>query len=160
MGKEKTTAKIKYLPGILAIALILGIMTAGCSKGKSRSNTKTSDGGTFTLTGIPSEYNGKYAMIDIMSAGGVDLIFGCQAFDTSKNKFTLSGISNEKVSIPMWTWLGAMSKGFSGNKTCDIEVSISDSSETGKGFDVLARKDFKAVKFSDGNAKKAWKDGE
>jgi len=150
----------KFWLGILVIALVLGIMAAGCSKGKNRSKSKTSDGGLFTLTGIPSEYNGKYAMIDVTSAGGVDLIFGCQAFDSSKNKFTLSGISNGKVSIPMWTWLGAKSKGFSGNKTCDIEVSISDSSETGGNFNILARVDFKAVKFSGGNANKAWKDDE
>jgi len=61
-------------------------------------------GGTLTVTDIPSEYNGRYALFDANS-GNVTYIRGYQSVDESTETTTLPQISNGRVSIPLWLWI-------------------------------------------------------
>jgi hypothetical protein len=164
-GLEKTMTNKKLLLATLAIVLAFGMTVSGCSKGSKSSgggsnSSKTGDGGTFTLTGIPSEYNGMYAFLE-GGTGSVDgYYYGFQSNDTSTNTITLPRISNGKVSIPMWHRLLGY-KRFSDDKTFEIRVNITDSSEIPpSGYSKITYVGFKSVKFSKGSATKAWKDAE
>jgi len=97
----------------VTIAAVIGFSMAACSGGGS--------GGTFTVTGIPKEYNGKYAYLFAFSEGGT-LLMGYQ--DKSTKGFTLPRISNGSVAIPLWK-LGITR--YSGDESVIVGVVISDS---------------------------------
>jgi len=103
-------ANKKIMVRMLIIILALGMTVAGCSKsskddvsgeGVGNTTAKSSGGGgsgsTFTLTDIPSKYNGKYARISLI--GDVTLT-GAQ--NITKTAVTLPQISGGKVTIPLW----------------------------------------------------------
>ena len=153
-------ANKKFLLAILAIVLTFVMTVIGCSKSSKSSggNASGSSGGngTFTITGIPSEYDGKYAYLTGMD--GVVIYYGFQSVDASTNSRTLPRISNGKVSLPMWSYIGGLGK-FSGNETFDVSIDIINESEvTNSGISPVVSADFKLVKFSKGSATKAWKD--
>ena len=146
-------ANKRVLLVILAIALIFGMMVVGCGKG-----SKDGGSGVFTITGIPSTYNGKYAML--MGLGG-SVIYGFQSNVGGNIKY--SRISNGKVSIPLWknkdggVDIENVAR-YSGNDIAlGLGVDIYDS-EDGNGSKVTSV-GFLLVKFSNGSATKAWKDG-
>ena len=95
-------ANKKFLVGILAMVLVFGF---------SGSVFAQSGGGTFTLTGIPSRFNGKYVKIHegIANRGlGIQnwvIIQGFQSRSlppTGHRVYTLSRIVNGRVSVPVW----------------------------------------------------------
>jgi len=137
---------------MLVIVLALCMATVGCGKG-----SKGGGGGGFTITDIPSQYNGKYAGLSGL-AGNV--IVGFQINDG--DKITYPRISNGKVSIPLWrdTESGLETKNlvrYSGNDTAlTIGVTIFDSENGGNLAVGIA---FFSVKFSKGNATSSWKEG-
>jgi len=103
-------ANRKIFVGMLVIVLALGMTVAGCSKGSkdngggdgggdttAKSSGGSGSGSTFTLTDIPSKYNGKYARITLI--GDVTLT-GAQ--NITKTAVTLPQISGGKVTIPLW----------------------------------------------------------
>jgi hypothetical protein len=140
-------ANRKFLAGMLAITLALGIV--GCGKGAA------GGGDGFTITGIPSEYNGKYAMLNGLA--GANVIVG---YESNENKLVLSRIANGKVSIPLWRDKdgGVTMKNtvkYSGSDTAlGLAVNIYD--DAGGGGDVVATAAYALVKFSNGNAAKSW----
>jgi len=155
-------ANKKFLLAILVIVLTFAMAVIGCSKssksGGDNASGSSGGNGTFTITGIPSEYDGKYAYLTGMD--GVVIYYGFQSVDASTNTRTLPRISNGKVSLPMWSYIGGLGK-FSGNETFDVSVSIINESEvTNSGISPVASADFKSVKFTKGSATKAWKDKE
>jgi len=86
-------ANKKFLLVILVMALLFGMVVVGCGGGS----------GGFTLTDIPSQYNGKYALLVGVNIANPNLAYvGYQSF-TGKDKNKLCRISNGRVSIPMWT---------------------------------------------------------
>jgi hypothetical protein len=85
------------------------------------SNPGTGSGGTFTVTGIPAKYNGKYAYfvgivnaVESIAVSGYQYTTGTEALNT-----TYTRISNGRVSMP--TWLNYIndntSEKYSGNDT-------------------------------------------
>jgi hypothetical protein len=120
-------------------------------------NPNPGTGGTFTITGIPSEYNGKYAILD----GGDDdsFLLGAQSINMSTQTVTLSPISNGKVSIPMWKVSGQTVEGrYSGNDTVQyVYVGISSAQTSLSVIGMIA---FHPVTFSNGNATKSWSEGQ
>jgi len=158
-------ANKKFLLAVLAIALIFAMTVIGCSKGLKNSGGtaggSSGGGGTFTLTGIPAEYNGKYAYINTTKVSSIEYVYGFESEDKSTNVRTLPCISNGKVSIPTWLFSVVDLKRYSGSDTLDVSVDILNESEvTNSGISPVASADFKSVKFSKGSAAKAWKDKE
>jgi len=153
--KEKTMINRRFRLEMAAIVLAFGITAAGCSKGGM--------GGGFTLTDIPPQYNGKYALLTGMNLTDPKLVYvGCQNF-SGKDKSKLSRISNGKVSIPMWTIdTSSKTKKYSGSDSLymvsvtifDSETQTKDKTEEPLGLAV-----FMSVKFSDGSASKTWEEG-
>jgi hypothetical protein len=72
--------------------------------------------GTFTLTDIPAQYNGEYAVL-WATAPNTRGIWGCISQDSTGS--TLPQISNGKVTIPLWHGNGI----YTGN---DTYVTASD----------------------------------
>jgi hypothetical protein len=117
-------------------------------------NPNPGTGGTFTITGIPSEYNGKYAYL----FGDVTII-GLQSFNMSSRILTLSPISNGSVSIPLWADIFSDNPvRYSGNDTLNVEVNISNS-QTLTNFESSTIFGFSSVTFSNGSATKSWSEG-
>jgi len=97
---------------ICSCGLILAVFM-NCSSKASNTETGTSTplsigsggiGGTLTVTDIPSEYNGRYALFDANS-GNVTYIRGYQSVDESTETTTLPQILNGRVSVPLWLWI-------------------------------------------------------
>jgi hypothetical protein len=147
---------------LIAITMItvIGLTFAACGKGKDSGSKGTGKGGTFMLTGIPSEYNGKYAMLSapMLTLGAAKGVIGVQTFN-EKEGMKLAPISKGSVSIPLWqNFLNAENLSrYSGNDKTIIVVLIYDS-ETTNGNE-LGSVAFLSVSFKNGSATAAWKDG-
>ena len=140
--------------GLVALVAAIGFSMAACDDG-SGGPGGGGGGGGFTITGIPSKYNGKYvaAAVD----GDVDVV-GFQTYNAGNP--TLSRIQNGTVSIPMWiAGYGGFNK-YTGNDTFDIGVTITNAEKLHdtNSTNLIARVDFMSVKFSNGNATRSWSD--
>jgi len=100
-------------------------------------------GGTFTLTGIPAENNGKYALFT-----GADL-FGCREYDPTTEIFYLVQIVNGSVSLPMWDL------SYSGNLSVGGVIHIFES-ETRTTPIKGAWWHNDTIYFTNGSAEKTW----
>jgi len=157
-------ANKKFLMAIPVIALVLGMTLVGCTKSGGIGSS-----GTFTLTDIPSKYDGKYAAF-----AGVQLkdtswvVAGAQILD--KNQAKLCRISNGNVSMPTWKCYGSdgntftKTEKYSGNDTLIVTVVITDKSGA-SGAEILKMDDaiggamFLSIEFSGGGAAASWKSG-
>jgi hypothetical protein len=142
----------KFLLAILAIALVLMMTAVGCG-----------GSGGFTLTDIPSQYNGKYALLVGVNIANPNLAYvGCQSFN-GKDKSKLCRISNGRVSIPMWTLdSSSKTKRYSGSDTLYmVSVNIFDSETQAKEKpeEPIGVGMFMSVAFSNGKATKSWGSG-
>jgi hypothetical protein len=72
--------------------------------------------GNFTLTDIPSQYNGKYALFRA-SDSNYHFLEGYLSSQNNDNAYTLPQISNGRVSLPLRRGWGAVGSGYSGNDT-------------------------------------------
>jgi len=124
-----------------------------------------SSGGTFTLTGIPSEYNGKYAYL----AAGLDhddFLLGAESINMSRWIYTFPRISNGSVSIPLWRimeWEWDSIRRYSGNNTVDdvmVYICATSTLSEDASPDLIQAIRFNKVGFSEGNATKSWNSGE
>jgi hypothetical protein len=122
-------------------------------------------GGTFTLTNIPSKYNGNYAYLSgyYGDEGMENGVFGLQSINMSTGTGTLPKISNGSVSLPMWKQ-GSDGKvvKYSGNDTCvyiSVVISASQRAED-EGNNMIGGVMFINVPFSKGSAKKSWNAGQ
>jgi len=152
-------ANKKFLLVMLAVALVFGMAVVGCSKG----SISGSGGGGFTLTDIPPQYDGKYALLVGVDIANPNLAYvGYQSFN-GKDKNKLCRIANGRVSIPMWTVdSSSKAKGYFGSDTLYmVSVSIFDSETQAKEKpeEPVGVGIFMSVAFSNGNAAKSWKDG-
>ncbi len=121
-------------------------------------------GGTFTVTGIPAEYNGKYAYFE-GEVNDNDLpLVGFQSFNETTGVATLVQIANGSVSLPMWIWYDGDNEyvvKYSGNDTVEGDFKIFNSATiteaTVDGF--ITGVDWSSITFSNGSATKTWSSG-
>jgi len=175
MTNKKFQHVIQFV--IPVILLVFGMAVISCNKSSSRGASivggdagpvvSDADGGgsgdgsgsgigqtTFTLTDIPSKYNGKYARISLV---GNVMCTGAQNI-TSKS-VTLPKISNGKVVIPIWR-INSVSS-FS-RYTDDGTFTLGTVNLYNSGSDneqkELVDAVFMSITFSNGNVTKSWKD--
>ncbi|MDR2718431.1 MAG: hypothetical protein LBB89_10290 [Treponema sp.] len=168
--KNRSKVPLVRLFGIIALVAVIGFSMTACGgddDGGGGGGGGGGSGGKFTLTGIPSEYNGKYALyrgyIELADSTSVPH-FGCEDPNVGVWGSKMSRISNGSVSMPMWVldvskfeW-----RRYSGNDTINgpySEVWICDS-QTLSYDSTLTVLDFDSVTFSKGSATKSWSQGE
>jgi hypothetical protein len=156
---------IKLL-GILAFALVFGMTVFGCkdkSDDNGNGNNNGDSPGTFTLTNIPAEYNGKYVIIEAGNETLDDVAFGFESFNKTTQVYTLSRISNGSVSVPMWDVDDDPDYRYrySGNHTIDVSIAIQNlATEAVSSYhDTIVVIYFESVKFSNGSATRSWNNG-
>jgi len=168
----------KFLMGMLVILLALGMTVAGCSKGSKADNggeitesdsggsgekaaSKTSGGGDagsgtmFTLTDIPSKYNGKYARITLV--GGNVTLTGAQ--NITKTTVTLPQISGGKVLIPLWEIRNVTSfvrYSGDGSFTLGTVNLYNTGNDNDKDRDAIADIVFMGIAITKGSGTKSW----
>ena len=154
-----------FLLGILAIALVFAMTAIGCVEDPTDDNNGgngSGSGGTLTLTNIPSEYNGKYAIYtESRSTPSAIGLYGCQSINVSTGiTITAVQISNGSVSLPMWVqgtggftrYSGNHTVGDSRNSVTILNTATFSSSEN----NVLTGKYFQSITFSNGSATISW----
>jgi predicted small secreted protein len=150
----------------------------GLYAGMLRINPSGSGGGTFTLSGIPSQFNGNYAMFTaaVLNGDDQDIIYGFQSVSSTASSLiiTLSPISNGSVSIPALKmnlddepYDDVLNfESYSGNgEISDIGVGIYDSQTIRQqGGSALPLVNWLSrspnVYFSNGSASMSWSQGE
>jgi len=151
--------------GIIALAAVIGFSMAACGGGDGGGDSGGGGGtggggggggGTFTLTGIPSTYNGKYALLSV--SGDNPAIIGAQTINLSTDFVTLPVISNGSVSIPLWTLTssGTAVTRYSGNHTIGVDIVISKIQSFTSNPDITDEITFASVTFSNGSATRSW----
>jgi len=160
---------IKVL-GIIALIAVIGFSMTACNgkdngggdgNGNGGGNGGGS-GGTLTVTGIPSKYNGKYAYFTgtnlndpTNSNGGFQLTNGTSGVPRCVQ------ISNESVSLPLWSMVSLQYVGYSGNHTVYGNLSIYNSSAMPNQSTnpAIAACIWESLTFSNGSATKTWDSG-
>jgi len=130
--------------------------TPGVSQG-----TASGGNGTFTLTGIPSAHNGKYASAAFVARG--DSVLGSQSINVNTAVMTLPRVANGSVTIPLWTVnsSGSLVR-YSGSDSVTVSVGFYNSENVSmEESDSLAVHvgQFASVRFSNGSASKSWGEG-
>jgi hypothetical protein len=146
------------LIGIIALVAVIGFSFAACDDGSK--DDKDGGGGTFTLTNIPSEYNGKYFYVNVNKNGSV--VNGDAAWGTMYDSGLIGDlvpISNGRASIPLWTGAadGVGFQRYTRTGTFDCEAFIHSSNNPYGGG--LVYMDLYNVSFTNGSATKSWNDG-
>jgi len=148
--------------GVFSMVLIIGFSFAACDDGGDSDGDGGGGGGNgFTITDIPSKYEGKYAWCEIFSTYGS--IYGCQSITDPYHKGssdytrTVVGIkiSNGSVSLPLRSYTS-----YSGSGTVSFEIHNTQTFDI-NNFDVNSRIGsgmFYNVTFSNGGARKTWND--
>ena len=158
--------RFSFLLAMLALVLALGLAFVSCDNDTTSSgntpggNTPSGGANTFTLTNIPSQYNGKYAYLQAISASGKE-IHGVQNIGTQS--IALVPISNGRANFPLLVWGGGGSSGapYNGTETATVAVAISNqaSQPFGIELEIIAQIIFLNVAFTNGSAAKSWADG-
>jgi hypothetical protein len=120
----KLQAKRRSLLAIIALVAVIGFSMVSCEDdGGNGDGNKGSSG--LTITGIPAEFNGKFAI-----AGGEtykkDLeLFAGASIDMKKQTVTAGKISGGKVALNVWKVVGDDNvTSYSGNDTVVFDVII------------------------------------
>jgi hypothetical protein len=159
--------------GIIAMVAAIGFSMAACDDGAgSPGGGGGGGGGTFTLTDIPSKYNGMYVMFGGSNEDAKLSLSGYEVRVDGTGNGTLPRISGGRVSIPMWRnnpdYKGPNSGTslyvrYSGNETADFGGFItaastvseaSNSSSPNAGYKAIVL--FYSVRFSNGSATISW----
>ena len=149
---------IKVL-GIIALVAVIGFTMAACDNGSKDDN---GSGGTFTLTGIPSQYNGKYFYIQI-DTSNTDAEWAYGTVDEDGSQYYFARISNGRASIPLWAYsFSAPDEVYAVRYTrtetvpCRVDILNADgiSGMVGGGI----KFSFNSVSFTNGSATKSWND--
>ena len=146
----------KQIFEVVAVIISLLVLALGSCGGS---------GGTFTLTDIPSKYNGKYA---ILYAEGDDYeLAGIKGQSEPRYYFFSVPISNGKAVIPLWIvkdddyeFTKLLSR-YSGSDDFAVLITISDKHLVEAGYEGdLAAIEFEYVTFKNGSVKKSFKDAD
>ena len=139
--------------GILTLILILGFSSTAYAQ---------SQGGTFTLTDIPSMFNGMYVFLE---SGNINVeLYGVQSVNWDDGIITLPRIVNGRVSIPMWIifedrQIGELAK-YNGNNTVEVSILFFDSATLDNDSEEIAEIYFESVRFSNGSATMSFHDND
>jgi len=140
----------KLLASISLLAAI-AFSIAACDDGT------TSGGGTFTLTDIPAEYNGKYAFFCAGAKNGsygsapFGILYGLQELS---DWWTLVQIKNGKAVFKLYY----IDSGYEGNDTYeDVSIYIHENRIVKEPFSGIEH-NLLQVTFSNGSATKSWND--
>ena len=141
--------------GIIALVAVIGFSFTAC--GDDDDKDDKGGGGTFTLTNIPSEYNGKYVWFYLDNDPdntGVEWAYGTVSEYGSQYEFPR--ISNGRASIPLWK--AADGERYTRTETVPCEGFILNadgiSGTVGGGINFY----FNSVSFTNGSATKSWND--
>ena len=92
----------RYFLFLTAAVFTASMMLTGC--GKDDDDNSGGKGGTLTITGIPTEYNGKY--VCVWGSKDPDNIFydfgGCKSNDKASEVTHFVKISGGEAKVPMW----------------------------------------------------------
>jgi hypothetical protein len=149
----------------------------------------TGSGGTFTITGIPAQYNGMYAYfagsggpetganVNSTLWGGQDYSYTDLGSGNITYSYIFSPVSNGRASIPVWirtfdfsaidinagTVTGSVMniKKYSGSDTYTVTVVFVDVENANNLDDSHAKGaiQFQSVTFQNGSAAKSWNEG-
>jgi hypothetical protein len=158
----------KFRLGMLIIVLIFGMAVIGCKDDTDNENGNNNDNsggngvgspGTFTLTNIPSEHNGKYAALH--SDNDFGFLFGAQRINIATETIIIPRISNGSVSMLMWIETNSDNYvRYSGNNTVGVWVGFYNSENYIEDeVNLLGGVEFKTVTFSNGSATISFNDG-
>ena len=117
--------------------------------------------GTFTLTGIPSAHNGKYAAAAFKARE--DSVMGAQSINVNTAIMKLPRVSNGSVTIPLWfvNNSGSLVR-YSGSDAVTVSIGLYNSENVSLADSdrlVVAGGQFASVRFSNGSAAKSWNEG-
>jgi len=148
-------ANKKFWLVILSTVLVFGFSVVEL-------NAQTTSGGTFTLTSIPSRYNGKYVVLAGEDDRGNIELYGAARIDYDAEMFTGVRISNEEVIIPMWIVRddGEDISRYTGNHNIELYIYIFDKATIGGDDDEIAEVYFERIRFTNGNARRSWDDAD
>jgi len=144
--KNLFKARIAPVLGIIALIAVIGFSMIGCKDDDDGGD------GTFTVTGIPSEYNGKYAYFYGMV--GNTRVFGAQSYATGG----LYGIEQARIengSVILNMWVETNGSRYSGNDTVVENALVIDLPEE----DSFISQVWESIVFSNGSATKTWSSG-
>jgi len=150
--------------GIIALVAIIGFSLTACGDDGSDGGNPTTGGGsgTFTVTGIPSQHNGKYALFMGGDEDGDEYLMGFQSINMSSGVATLVRIANGSVSLPMWTVAGEQLVRYSGTSDTAvpgmIEIYASATYDFDDDAEPLDGRIF-LITFSNGSASTTWNSG-
>ena len=155
--------RFSFLLAMLAIVLAFGLAFVSCDNGSGTTSGGNTPGGssgasTFTLTGIPSQYNGKYAYLQAQNASGM-LIHGFGNMGTQS--ITLAPISNGRASFSLVGGGSSSGAPYSGTEMANVAVLITNQATQPIGVELesIATIYFMNVPFTNGSATKSWADG-
>jgi len=158
--KKRKAFKMKNLVKLfttIALAAVIGFSMAACDDGSKNSDyfdISSGSGGTVTVTGIPSTYEGKYAMFDANDSKTAIVCYDMMAGDAIK-------ISKGRVSLPAWCNMknGQVNFGrYSGNDTLTLDnLLIFNSAKM--GGDHIGSRLWGNIAFKNGSATISWSDG-
>ena len=164
--RAKTVCRIA---GFAALVAVFVFSFAACDGSEPLAGGKTDGGkdggGTITITDIPAEYDGKYAMFEgkYNSSGGHTKLVGAQSIDDLTQAVTLVPVSNGKVSLPGWMAPDDYSASFakySGSDDVEGAIVILDSAtiEADDEIQPVFMIIFGSIQFSNGSAAKSCND--
>ena len=139
----------------------------GVIQGANISQPSGGAGGNLTVTGIPSEFNGLYAIfIDDSTYDSTLIIWGFVSEDVQNETVTLPIISGGRVTIPLWAWdANGNVERFTGNATgVKGWVAIATNSpipfdEIDSGVAFQYYREWQSINFHGGNASITWASG-
>jgi len=152
----RTANAVKVPLVFIALVAVIGLSRIACD---DLFRDKDKDGGgTFTVTGIPSAYNGKYAMFNAYITVP---IYGFQNINrTPVLIVTLVKISNRSVSLPTWTINdNDQAVRYSGNDTVDGYLAIYNSATAIDSSLAIVERSWDSITFLNGSATETWING-
>jgi len=132
-------------------------------------NGGSGKGGTFTLTDIPSEYNGMYAGLHGWGTPeGIQSVQGDNNFNTITGVTSYPRILNGSVSIPMWIFKGSSFSRYSGYNSLWVYVGVTNQQNLSLNEDssnyilkvTIIMANYETIAFKSGNATISWEDAD
>jgi len=156
----------RFWLGLLVMVLTFGMTVVGCNNDSDNDKDTVGGngggGGVFTLTGIPSTYNNKYAVFFAGDADDAPLIVGAQSFTVSEAGMSGKAvqIKSGSVSLPLWTVSQTGVIRYTGNDTVEGGIMIFETESVSQsGSEPIVEWEFESITFSGGSASKTWSQG-